>query len=59
LFRIFKSFLKYFLIPLHHTLLNRVLVNEDERKTITLPKSNVLRYKLEGSAWFCIRPSGN
>ena len=38
----------------------RVLVNKDTetRESITLPKSNVLKYKLEGGAWFCIRPSG-
>jgi len=38
----------------------RVLVNKDTdtRETITPPTSNVLKYKLEGSAWFCIRPSG-
>lgn len=51
----------------------RVLVREDyansERvyvengmdgrtKIIELPKSNVLKYKLEGGAWVCVRPSG-
>src|SRR5699024_7799795 len=38
----------------------RVLVNKDTetREKITLTTSNVLKYKLEGSAWFCIRPSG-
>ena len=25
---------------------------------ITLPKSNVLKFKLEDEAWFCLRPSG-
>ncbi|CAM3154318.1 phospho-sugar mutase [Sporolactobacillus spathodeae] len=25
---------------------------------ITLPKSNVLKYKLEDGSWFCLRPSG-
>lgn len=34
----------------------RVLVNKDVEETIDLPKSNVLKYKLEGGAWFCIRP---
>ncbi|PXW85970.1 phosphoglucomutase/phosphomannomutase-like protein, partial [Pseudogracilibacillus auburnensis] len=51
----------------------RVLVREDytnsERvyvedgmdgrtEIIELPKSNVLKYKLEGGAWVCVRPSG-
>src|SRR5699024_5014375 len=36
----------------------RVLVNENLQETIQLPKSNVLKYKLEGGAWLCIRPSG-
>lgn len=36
----------------------RVLVEKDKLETIELPKSNVLKYKLEGGAWFCIRPSG-
>ncbi|MFC0561743.1 phospho-sugar mutase [Halalkalibacter alkalisediminis] len=29
-----------------------------EQVTIELPKSNVLKYKLEDGSWFCIRPSG-
>ncbi|WP_100406517.1 phospho-sugar mutase [Bacillus solitudinis] len=29
-----------------------------ETATIHLPKSNVLKYKLEDGSWFCIRPSG-
>lgn len=29
-----------------------------ETETITLPTSNVLKYKLEDDAWICIRPSG-
>ncbi|WP_088102711.1 phospho-sugar mutase [Halalkalibacter urbisdiaboli] len=29
-----------------------------ERIEIQLPKSNVLKYKLEDGSWFCIRPSG-
>src|SRR5699024_6964065 len=48
----------------------RVLIREDyEEKTrtyvedgrieeITLPASNVLKYKLENGAWICVRPSG-
>src|SRR5699024_11560195 len=48
----------------------RVLIREDyEQKTrtyvedghsekITLPISNVLKYKLENGAWICVRPSG-
>lgn len=29
-----------------------------ETETITLPKSNVLKYKTENGSWFCLRPSG-
>ena len=29
-----------------------------ETETNDLPSSNVLRYKLEGGAWVCVRPSG-
>jgi phosphoglucomutase len=29
-----------------------------EQTEIQLPKSNVLKYKLEDGSWFCIRPSG-
>ncbi|MEI3613235.1 phospho-sugar mutase [Pseudogracilibacillus sp. SO30301A] len=36
----------------------RVVLEEERTETITLPKSNVLKYKLENGAWFCIRPSG-
>ncbi len=36
----------------------RVVLEEKRSETITLPKSNVLKYKLENGAWFCIRPSG-
>lgn len=36
----------------------RVLVDQGKQETINLPTSNVLKYKLEGGAWFCIRPSG-
>ncbi|MCK0470328.1 phospho-sugar mutase [Halalkalibacter sp. APA_J-10(15)] len=30
----------------------------NEKAAITLPKSNVLKYKLADGSWFCIRPSG-
>ncbi|GAB4073803.1 phospho-sugar mutase [Barrientosiimonas marina] len=48
----------------------RVLASEDyqtnlrhdllkgETARITLPKANVLKYKLDNDAWFCLRPSG-
>lgn len=36
----------------------RMLVDQGKQETINLPTSNVLKYKLEGGAWFCIRPSG-
>src|SRR5699024_9059279 len=48
----------------------RVLIREDYKKKtrtyvedghsekITLPISNVLKYKLENGAWICVRPSG-
>ncbi|WP_449539226.1 phospho-sugar mutase [Ferdinandcohnia sp. Marseille-Q9671] len=36
----------------------RTLVDENEKQTITLPKSNVLKYFLEDGTWFCLRPSG-
>jgi len=36
----------------------RQLVNDDKEETIHLPKSNVLKYKLEDGSWFCLRPSG-
>lgn len=29
-----------------------------KKETITLPKSNVLKYRLEDDSWFCLRPSG-
>ncbi|WP_337018796.1 phospho-sugar mutase [Oceanobacillus massiliensis] len=29
-----------------------------QEEVIHLPKSNVLKYKLEDGAWFCLRPSG-
>ncbi|MEI3606602.1 phospho-sugar mutase [Pseudogracilibacillus sp. SE30717A] len=36
----------------------RTVVEGNAQETIELPKSNVLKYKLENGAWFCIRPSG-
>ncbi|MFC4023592.1 phospho-sugar mutase [Oceanobacillus longus] len=30
----------------------------DLEEEILLPKSNVLKYRLEGGSWFCLRPSG-
>lgn len=36
----------------------RIYVKEDRKEEITLPTSNVLKYKLENDAWVCIRPSG-
>lgn len=33
------------------------LINNTE-EDLTLPKSNVLHFKLEDNSWFCIRPSG-
>ncbi|WP_066327144.1 phospho-sugar mutase [Anoxybacteroides amylolyticum] len=30
----------------------------NEKTTITLPTSNVLKYLLEDGSWFCLRPSG-
>ncbi|MDS9472588.1 phospho-sugar mutase [Sporosarcina pasteurii] len=36
----------------------RVYVESGEQEEIHLPKSNVLKYKLENGAWFCLRPSG-
>lgn len=35
-----------------------VSVKTGEKKTITLPVSNVLKYKLDDGSWFCLRPSG-
>ncbi|MBU8908817.1 phospho-sugar mutase [Desertibacillus haloalkaliphilus] len=31
---------------------------EESTEVITLPVSNVLKYKLQDGSWFCIRPSG-
>ncbi|RKQ35835.1 phospho-sugar mutase [Oceanobacillus halophilus] len=36
----------------------RVFVTESKEEDIHLPKSNVLKYKLEDGSWFCLRPSG-
>lgn len=36
----------------------RQLVNDGIEEAIHLPKSNVLKYKLEDGSWFCLRPSG-
>ncbi|TWT03603.1 phospho-sugar mutase [Planomicrobium sp. CPCC 101079] len=36
----------------------RLLVDSMASEDILLPKSNVLKYKLEDGSWFCLRPSG-
>jgi len=36
---------------------NRLLVDSGEQEEITLPKSNVIKYKLENGSWICLRPS--
>lgn len=36
----------------------RSFVNNGSSQQIELPKSNVLKFKLEDGAWFCLRPSG-
>lgn len=36
----------------------RIFVRDNQEETIQLPTSNVLKYKLDNGAWFCIRPSG-
>ena len=36
----------------------KTLVGSGEQEYITLPKSNVIKYKLENGAWVCLRPSG-
>ena len=33
-------------------------VGKGEKEAIDLPKSNVLKYILEGNSWLCVRPSG-
>jgi len=35
-----------------------LLVESGEQEEITLPKSNVIKYKLENGSWICLRPSG-
>jgi phosphoglucomutase len=36
----------------------RYIAEKDVKEGITLPKSNVLKYKLADGSWFCVRPSG-
>lgn len=36
----------------------RVYTVSGKQEEIALPKSNVLKYKLENGDWFCLRPSG-
>ncbi|RBW69363.1 phospho-sugar mutase [Bacillus taeanensis] len=36
----------------------RTYLGKGETENITLPSSNVLKYKLENGVWFCLRPSG-
>lgn len=36
----------------------RFFVREDRTEEISLPTSNVLKYKLEANSWVCLRPSG-
>ncbi|WP_407272417.1 phospho-sugar mutase [Radiobacillus sp. PE A8.2] len=36
----------------------RTIVESEQVEAIALPKSNVLKYKLEDGSWFCLRPSG-
>lgn len=36
----------------------RTYVEDGRIEEITLPTSNVLKYKLENGAWICVRPSG-
>ncbi|MCW9132813.1 phospho-sugar mutase, partial [Bacillus paramycoides] len=33
-------------------------LQDGNKEEIHLPKSNVLKYKLEDGSWFCLRPSG-
>jgi len=37
---------------------NRLIVESGKQEEITLPKSNVIKYKLEHGSWICLRPSG-
>src|SRR5690625_2121780 len=36
----------------------RIFVDGERKEAITLPTSNVLKYKLTDGAWVCVRPSG-
>ena len=36
----------------------RTFTDSGDKEDITLPQSNMLKYKLENDAWVCIRPSG-
>lgn len=36
----------------------RLFVNSGTKEAIDLPQSNVMKFKLENEAWFCLRPSG-
>ncbi|WP_340002296.1 phospho-sugar mutase [Oceanobacillus sp. FSL K6-0127] len=36
----------------------RTFTESAEQENITLPKSNVIKYKLDNGAWVCLRPSG-
>ncbi|MDQ0205286.1 phospho-sugar mutase [Alkalicoccobacillus murimartini] len=36
----------------------RTVLESNVKEAITLPTSNVLKYKLADGSWFCIRPSG-
>ncbi|MBN8209327.1 phospho-sugar mutase [Bacillus sp. NTK071] len=36
----------------------RTYLEKESTEKIDLPKSNVLKYKLEDGSWFCLRPSG-
>ncbi|AQQ54056.1 phospho-sugar mutase [Planococcus lenghuensis] len=36
----------------------RTFTADQSEEAITLPASNVLKYKLEDGSWFCLRPSG-
>lgn len=33
-------------------------LNQSKAAEISLPKSNVLKFRLEDDSWFCLRPSG-
>lgn len=36
----------------------RIYRKENKQEDLVLPASNVLKYKFENGAWFCLRPSG-